>query len=119
MKALFEFITESYSLLENPIEDWILMSVIGSLALIIAYGVVRKLYCVGIISGRDAGHFFHWVIRFFVFAAIYYAFAVLIRVYVWFDKLPEIKWWIIGGGAVTTVLIYIIWQYTRLKKKEV
>ena len=119
MKAWFKFITESYSLLENPIEDWILMSVIGVLAFVIAYGVVGKLYAIGIIGGRDAGHILHWMIRFIVFVGIYSMAAAFIRVYVWFDNLPDIKWWILGGGVVAIILIYVIWQQIMLRKKEV
>ena len=119
MKALFEYITDSYSLLENPVEDWVLMSVVGLLAYVIAYGVVGKLYHGGIISGRDAGHFLHWIIRFFIFVFIYYVFAVLIRVYVWFNNLPSMKWWILGGGTIAIFLVCVIWKQVMLRKKEV
>lgn len=119
MKAWFKFITESYSLLENPIEDWVLMSVIGTFAFLIAYGLVGKLYDIGIIGGRDAGHFLHWIIRFIVFAGIYSLAAAFIRVYVWFDNLPDIKWLIIGEGIVAIFLIFIIGKRIMLRKQKV
>lgn len=108
MKFLFEYITDSFSLLDNPFNDYYIMAIIGVIAYIIAFSLVGKLYRYDIIDGRGAGHFLHWIIRLFVFAIIFYATAAVIRVYSWFHGLPEYKWWIIGLSVTVVIAVYFI-----------
>lgn len=75
LKLAFEYLTDSYSLLENPIDNYIIMAVLGFLAYLIAYRIVGWFYSTDIIDGRGAGHILHWMIRFVVFVAIYYVVA--------------------------------------------
>ncbi len=107
MKILFEYLIDSFSLLENPLDDYVIMAIIGVIAYLIAYSLVGKLYSYDLIDGRGAGHFLHWIIRFIVFVVIFYAAAIPIRVYTWFHGLPDYKWMIIAGTVVGVVALII------------
>lgn len=96
MKLLFEYITSSFALFEEPIKNYIVTAIIGAIALSVAYSLVGKLYRFGLIYGREAGRVLHWIIRLVVFVAIFYVFATVIRIYNWFNSLPDYKWGIIG-----------------------
>jgi hypothetical protein len=44
LKLAFEYLTDSCSLLENPIENYMIMAMVGVVAYVIAYDVVGVLY---------------------------------------------------------------------------
>ncbi len=116
MKFLFEYLTDSFSLFSDPINNYIAMAVVGAVAYTIAYNLVGKLYRSDMIDGRGAGHFLHWIIRLVVFGVIFYAAATIIRVYFWFCGLPDVKWWIIGsviGISVIGIIAIKVIQYRR------
>jgi hypothetical protein len=113
MKLLFEYFTESFSLLENPTDDYVIMVFIGIIAYVIAYILVGELYRNNLIAGRGAGHYLHWFIRLIVFMVLFYIAAIVIRVYTWFQSLPAYTWMIIMGvligvSALITVIKLII-----------
>ncbi len=121
MKILFEYLTNSFSLLENPINDYVAMAIVGVIAYMIAYSIVGKFYRYDIIDGRRAGHILHWIIRGIVFTIIYYAFATAIRIYIWFNALPDYKWWIMGsavGVLIIGKILYRVWLDRRVAIKE-
>lgn len=118
MKFLFEYLTDSFSLLENPLDDYFIMAIIGVIAYAIAYRLVGKLYSYDLIDGRGAGHFLHWFIRLIVFVVIFYAAATAIRVYTWFHGLPDYKWLIIVGTVVgVTALITGVRLFLNRRKR--
>ena len=86
MKILFKYFTDSFSLLENPINNYILMAIIVYVSYIAAYLLVGKLYQYDFIDGRGTGHFLHWMIRTIVFMIICELAATLIRAYSWFNN---------------------------------
>ncbi len=94
LKALFQYLTDSYALLENPVDNYIIMGVVGIVAFLIAYRIVGWFYDEDIISGSRVGSILHWIIRFIVFVAIYYVVATVIRIYKWITGLPLYMWWI-------------------------
>ena len=96
MKLIFEYLTNSFSLFDNPVKDYIAMAAIGIMAFRVAYSVVGDFYSLGLISGRESGHVLHWIIRLIVFAVIFYIFATILRIYSWFISLPDYKWWVVG-----------------------
>lgn len=118
MKYLFEYITDSFSLLENPLDDYLVMSIIGIVACAIAYGLVGRLYNYDIIDGRGAGHVFHWIIRLFVFVIIFYLVATAIRIYNWFMELPSYKWWIIGFVIGVSIFIYGLYKFHLFRNRD-
>ena len=61
MKMLVQYITDSFSLLENPIEDILVMKIVGALAFLVASGVVGRLYRSRDIDGRAAGSLLFWI----------------------------------------------------------
>lgn len=116
MKFLFEYITNSFTLIDNPLDDYVLMAIIGGVSFAIAYMLVGKLYGNKVISGRGIGHILHWVIRLIVFVVVFYIAAAMIRVYTWFAALPDYKWWIIGfiiGIVVIGKITYEVLQNKR------
>lgn len=118
MKYLFEYITDSFSLLENPLDDYVVMAIIGIIAYGIAYGLVGRLYNYDIIDGRGAGHILHWIIRLIVFVIIFYLAATAIRIYNWFMDLPSYKWWIIGLVIGVSICICGLYKFHLLRKRK-
>lgn len=59
MKSVYECIISSYSLLANPLEDELIIGIIGIIAYLMAYRAVGKLYDYNIISGRKSGSIVH------------------------------------------------------------
>ena len=119
MKFLFEYLTNSFSLLNNPLNNYIVMAVIGIIAYRIAYTLVGDLYCLDLIDGRGTGHVLHWIIRLIVFVVIFYGVATTIRVYKWFYGLPDYKWSIMGSVAIGIIMIAVLIKHLfakRLKK---
>lgn len=112
LKLAFEYLTDSYSLLENPIDNYIIMAVLGFLAYLIAYRIVGWFYSTDIIDGRGAGHILHWMIRFVVFVAIYYVVATVLRIYKWIIGVPMYIWWtviaVVAGIAVTVTITKLV-----------
>lgn len=105
MKLLFEYLTSSFSLFDNPIHDYLVMAIIGVIAFRIAYSVVGDFYSLGLINGRESGHVLHWIIRLIVFVVIFYVFATIIRIYRWFSSLPNYKWWVVGAIVVLIIVV--------------
>lgn len=105
LKLAFEYLTDSYSLLENPIDDYIIMGVVGVIAFWIAYHIVGWFYQTDMIEGWEVGHILHWVIRLIVFVIIYYAVATAIRIYHWIVGVPVYVWGIVAAVAVTISIL--------------
>lgn len=103
---MFEYLTESYSLLESPLDDLAIMGIIGVVAFAVAYAIVGWFYDMGIIAGREAGSFLHWTIRAIVFVAIYYVIATAIRIYNWVIGVP-VHIWIISGVAIVGIIMAV------------
>lgn len=106
LKFLFEYITNSYSLLKNPINNYIIMTVVGLIAYMIAYRIVGWFYHANLIGGSMPGKVLHWVIRFIVFVVIYYTIATAIRIYNWIINVPGTVW--LWGLVISVVLLIVI-----------
>ena len=117
LKIAFEYLTDSYSLLENPIDNYIIMAVVGFAAYLIAYNIVGWFYHTDMIDGRGAGHILHWIIRLIVFVAIYYAVATAIRIYKWIIGVPMHVWWIVAGVVVAVVIIITVTRFFYYRSK--
>lgn len=118
-KLLFQYLTDSYALLENPVDNYYIMGVVGVISFIIAYGIVGWFYDGNLISGSSAGSILHWTIRFIVFVVIYYAVATGIRIYKWIVELPTYVWWILGLSLFAIGTAAILIKITSLRKIEV
>lgn len=116
MKMLVQYITDSFSLLENPIEDILVMKIVGALAFLVASGVVGRLYRSRDIDGRAAGSLLFWIIYLAVFSFVFLACATLIRVYNWMVGAPMYIWWLIGILIIFVLTVILGIKYTRKKK---
>lgn len=114
---IFEYLTDSYSLFDNPIYNYIIMAIVGWVAYLIAYNVVGDLYCLHFIRGREIGSFLHWFIRLIVFVAIYYTVATAILICKWVMGVPTFVWWIVLA-VIVGIDILIVGVGLILKRKE-
>lgn len=119
LKLAFEYLTDSYSLLENPIDNYIIMAVVGFVAYLIAYNIVGWFYSADMIDGRGAGHILHWIIRFIVFVAIYYVVATVLRIYKWIAGVPMYVWWIVIASVIGLVVGVVIVKLVLHRKKRI
>ena len=72
LKPIFEIITGEYILFENIFQNYIAMSIIGTIAYLIAKKVVGLFYREHIIDGKTIGSFVHWIVRLIVFLGVFY-----------------------------------------------
>ena len=68
---IFEQITGNLNISESFIDNYIIIAIIGFVAFIVAYRLVGKMFNIGLITGRNSGSFFHWIIRLFVFIILF------------------------------------------------
>jgi hypothetical protein len=116
LKLLFEYLTSPYSLVENPLYDWVLLGVIGAIAFVISFRIVGWMYEEYIITGSGTGSFFHWTIRFFIFIALHYIVATGMKVYAWIVCVPAYIWWCAVGTMAGVIGLFMIWHYSRKKR---
>lgn len=74
-KIIFDVLTAGFGIFENPIYDYITMSIIGILAFTIAWNVVGTLGFRG-----ELGSVTHWIVRIFAFIAIWFIFGIIIKI---------------------------------------
>ena len=119
-KFLFDLLTDPLGL---PIEwyyEYLILAAIGAVAYGIAYRCVGDMYHMGAIDGRTSGSFFHWLIRFILFAALWaitYGAIVAVR---WLTENWVMVLCILGGivavaGVAVAIAFFI---HSRKKKTE-
>ena len=118
MKYLFEYIADSFSLFENPLNNYVAMAIIGVIAYRIAYSLVGRLYILDIIDGRVAGHILHGSIRLIVFTIFFCLVATAIRIYNWFMELPIYKRWIIGFVIGVSIFVYGLHKFHLFRRRN-
>ena len=99
---IFNLITSPLSLFENPIHNYIAMTVIGAAAFVIAFRTVGELGLRG-----DAGSLAHWIIRFFVFVFIWLLCCIAIRFIIFIMN----NWLVILIIIVLLLIVYLIKKY--------
>ena len=119
LKLLFEFLTSSFSLSENPISNYIIMAVVGYIAFLMAYNIVGWFYYTDIIEGKGVGQILHWVIRLFIFVIIYLIAAVAIRIYKCVMGIPMYVWWVVMIIIIGIILIVAIANLILNRKDKV
>ena len=57
---------------DDAIYNYITLSIVGIIALKVAWNFVGKLYDYGIITGKSLGSIIHWTIRLITFIFLFY-----------------------------------------------
>lgn len=117
-KFLFGLLTDPLGL---PIEwyyEYLILVGISVIAYGIAYRCVGDMYHMGAIDGRTSGSFFHWLIRFILFVALWavtYGVIVAVR---WLTENWVIVLCIFGGIVAVAGVSVAIAIFIRSRKKK-
>ncbi len=109
-KFLFDLFTSPLSLFENPIYNYIAMAIIGYIAFKIAFSIVGELGLRG-----EAGSIVHWIIRFFVFAFIWFICCVAIALITFIIN----NWIIITISAILLLIVYVLKIYANKNPESI
>lgn len=103
-KFMFEMITSPLSLFENPIYNYVAMTIIGYIAYKIAFSVVGELGFRG-----EIGSISHWIIRIFVFIFVWTICCIVITLVTFIIE----NWIIIIISTMLLFTIYILKIYAN------
>ena len=107
---MFDLITSPLSLFENPLYNYVAMAIIGFIAFKIAFAIVGELGLRG-----EAGSIVHWIIRFCVFAFIWFICCVAIALITFITS----NWIIITISAILLLIVYILKLYAKKNPKSI
>lgn len=101
LKLLFEFATESLSVFENPLHDYVAMAVIGAIAFAAGWEVS---------PGGRWGAVIHWVARFVVFVLLWAIMRSCVLLYRWVSTIPvgvimAVVIGVLGLGILAAILL--------------
>jgi hypothetical protein len=113
LKFAFNYLTSFFSLLENPLYNYIVMVIIGIFSFRIAYLLVGWFYNNHFISGRNQGSNLHWFIRTIVFVCIYFLIATMIRIYNWLQGHTIIVIYSVAAVLLFGTLLYVFINWRR------
>lgn len=117
-KFMFERLTDPLGLPLNPLYEYAILGVIGLIAYAIAYRKVGNMYHGGLIDGRTAGSFFHWLIRLFLFVVMWLAIYGVIQGYYFVTANWQIILMIAGSVVGTAMLCVLAVLAMRFVKKH-
>ena len=113
MKQLYEMLTYPLSIIEDPFWDFVLMTIIGSLAFIVAWNFVGETG----IRGK-AGSVLHWTVRIIVMFLLCFITSLVIKLVIFIYNIPLVTWLAIGIVVLLILLIVIVLKFTLFGKKE-
>lgn len=113
MKQLYEMLTYPLSIIEDPFWDFVLMTIIGSLAFIVAWNFVGEIG----IRGK-AGSILHWTVRIIVMFLLCFITSLVIKLVIFIYNIPLVTWLAIGIAVLLILLIVIVLKFTLFSKKE-
>lgn len=113
MKQLYEMLTYPLSIIEDPFWDFVLMTIIGSLAFIVAWNFVGETG----IRGK-AGSILHWTVRIIVMFLLCFITSLVIKLVIFIYNIPLVTWLAIGIAMLLILLIVIVLKFTLFSKKE-
>ena len=115
MREIFSFIfdkfTDPLNLPIEPLYEWIILGMIGLVAYAASFRIVGDMYDSGSISGSFLGSLFHWIIRLFIFAPIWFVVYWVIVIAQWITTHWVLALSVLGGLIVLTVVIISIIHY--------
>lgn len=119
LKPVFEMITGEYVLFDNVIYNYITLSIVGIIALKVAWDFVGKLYDYGIIMGKSSGSIIHWPIRLITFIVLFYILSGII----WVTKIiylhKTVSTIILASSVIFMILYKFIQKVYRNNKRDV
>ena len=118
LKPIFELIIGEFTLFGDVLYNYIALGVIGTLAFVIAFRLVGKIYDSGIISSRAAGSFLHWTIRLVVFTVFFYIFSLIIWLVKFIATIPQETWFIIGAVGLLAITLIIIFKVRKISSTK-
>lgn len=117
LSFLFDRLTDPLGLPLPPLQEYLILLVIGSVAFAIAYSLVGDMYAMGDISTGAEGSIFHWIIRFVAFLVIW---AITYAV-IWTVKFVSAHWvailCVLGGILVAAAITCLVVSIYRKKRK--
>ena len=107
LKPIFEIVKGEYILFDNVIYNYITLSLVGIIALKVAWDFVGKLYDYGIIMSKSSGSIIHWTIRLITFIVLFYILSGIIWLtkFIYLHKTESI---IILSSSVIFIILYTI-----------
>lgn len=116
LKPVFEIITGEYVLFDNAIYNYIILGIIGIIALKVAWNSVRKLYDCGIIMTKSSGSIIHWIIRLITFTTLFYILSGVMWLMNFINSNKAISIIILVSSIITFILIKFILRLYRNNK---
>ena len=119
LKPIFEIIKGEYILFDNVIYNYITLSLVGIIALKVAWDFVGKLYDYGIIMSKSSGSIIHWTIRLITFIVLFYILSGIIWLtkFIYLHKTESII--ILSSSVIVIILYKFIQKVYRNNKKDV
>ena len=118
LKVIYKYYIESFSILDNPLYDCIILVLVGLATLYISYRMVGMLYCENIIVSRKIGSILHWGIRFIVFSVICFTLDKAVRLYKLIMEIPKEVINLIIGTVVIVIVALAVVKLKVLNNKE-
>ncbi len=113
MKDVFEILTSTLSIVDDPILDIVIISIIGAVAFGIAWRFVGEIGVRG-----KLGSIIHWTVRLFVMVTLCYLVSGIINFIKFVMSIPK-EWWInLGAILLIAFLVYISIKLTFFSKDE-
>ena len=119
LKPIFEIVKGEYILFDNVIYNYITLSLVGIIALKVAWDFVGKLYDYGIIMSKSSGSIIHWTIRLITFIVLFYILSGIIWLtkFIYLHKTESII--ILSSSVIVIILYKFIQKVYRNNKKDV
>jgi len=105
-ELLFELLFQTEPVFNNFFLDWLLPAAIVFFLYDFTFGIVGDMYDFRFIKSREAGSFFHWLIRYGLMWIIVHV-IILIR-----DNIKLI----ISFSVITTVIVFLIFLIIKIRK---
>lgn len=110
MSNLFEIITKFIEITGNSTTDGILLTIIGILSFLVAFGAVGMIFDAIGMYDSDLMSGCHWFIRLLVFLALS---AVCIGVFKFFAWLASFQWWVYAIVFIVIICLVVISYYIK------
>lgn len=112
----FDQLTDPFSLLLDPIIEYIVLAIIGILAFKLAYMLVGDMYDADFISGSILGSIFHWLIRIGLFVFFWWIANAAITACRFIAEHWVILAAILGGVLLLVVAFFLIRHFVMQKR---